>query len=110
MSAFNLVTSTQVCSVCGQRVELRVQFKYGEEWQYEYRLGEKLGWGGNQRSKPGASKVVAEGTNELCPQCSTLSNDDYEVWVEKDVITRVRPASGEFAFTAADDTFIVVEP
>src|SRR5687767_13529501 len=86
MRAFNVVTSVQLCSVCGEQVELRVAFKYGDVWQYEYRLGDKLGWGGNQRGKPGARKVVVDGANEACPRCGASPDDNYEVWLEGDAI------------------------
>ena len=47
MGAFNTLTLEQECPLCGEEVEIHLQFKYGDIWQRLYRLGEELEWGGN---------------------------------------------------------------
>ncbi|HTX78521.1 MAG TPA: hypothetical protein VMC62_02585 [Longilinea sp.] len=82
MGAFNTVMSEQKCSNCGIVSEFAVQFKYGEVWQHEYVLGDRIIWGkgniGNQEYK----KVVVDGVGEPCPNCHT-SGQDFEVWIEE---------------------------
>ena len=65
MGAFNEVEGDAVCSHCGLNARFVVQFKYGDTWQLEYRLGDKLRWGGNDEGEPGLPRVVVEGIGEL---------------------------------------------
>ena len=60
MSAFNTVTVEQVCPRCQNRIQVRVQFKYGDTWQNEYRLGDRLRWGGNDIGNELVSKDAVE--------------------------------------------------
>jgi hypothetical protein len=108
MGAFNTVTAEQVCPSCRNAVEARVQFKYGDTWQNEYRLGERLRWGGNDIGVPGRRRVVLDGAGERCPKCGYAEWDFY-VLLEDDVITSVKPASGDFDFVASQGKPIVLE-
>ncbi len=69
MSAFNRVSTSQVCPNCSNSVVFRVQFKYGDAWQYEYEVGNQIRWGGNDIGAPGAKSVVVDGIAEVCPLC-----------------------------------------
>ena len=40
------------CSNCHQTVEKAIQFKYGDCWQHDYTIGDRLAWGGNDRGNP----------------------------------------------------------
>ncbi|UFP94208.1 hypothetical protein [Gloeobacter morelensis] len=108
MGAFNVVKVERTCPSCNETVELRVQFKYGDTWQYEYRIGDRLRWGGNDTGKPGAKRVVVYGIDEHCPYCG-LEEGDYEVWLENDVIVSVQPSTGAYDFVNTQEVYIVVE-
>jgi len=62
MGAFNRLLTQVECSSCHQTARRRFQFKYGERWQYDYSIGDRLVWGGgdNDTGKP----EVAGGSRE----------------------------------------------
>lgn len=111
MGAYNTLIIDQVCTRCHNQVEVRIQFKYGDTWQYIYRLGDRLKWGGNAIGQPGAKQVVADGAVEVpwCPICQ-YTFPDYEVCIEDDKIVEARPASGKFDFVGLHKSFIVLQP
>ena len=99
MSAFNTVRAQAECSSCHEVVEQRIQFKYGDCWQHEYDLGDRLDWGGNDVGKPGARRVKVHGSSEQCPNCQYLGID-YTVAIDHDIISAVGPApDGPFPMT-----------
>ena len=111
MGAYNTVIVDQVCPSCNNRVEVRIQFKYGDTWQYTYHVGDRLKWGGNAIGEPGAKQVVADGVveEEQCPICK-YRWPDYEVWIEDDRIVDVRTASKKFDFVGLHRSYIVLQP
>jgi hypothetical protein len=108
MSAYNTVISTQVCGSCGNEINLVVQFKYGDVWQYQYHIGDILNWGGNDAGRKDAARVVVDGVAERCPICN-FEGADYEVWIENNRIISVHPASGEYDFVNCQETYIILE-
>ncbi len=108
MGAFNIVRSKQKCASCGQRVELSIQFKYGDVWQHEYQIGDRLQWVKNNTGQPGNKRVVVDGAAERCPLCHA-EGMDYEVWLEDDRIVSVQLASDRYDFATRHQTFIVVD-
>jgi hypothetical protein len=108
MGAFNTVTVDQKCNRCGQNTTIKVQFKYGDVWQHQYRIGDVIRWYKNNIGKPGYKHVVADAISEECPNCGN-SNQNYEVWLENDRIVKVIPASGKFDFVSEEETYIVLE-
>jgi hypothetical protein len=109
MSAFNVVTVTTACPGCQSPVPVRIQFKYGNTWQYEYKVGNRLKWGGNDIGKPGYRRVVVDGVAEKCPNCGYNDERNFYVFVEHDVIKAVEPASNRYDFAQARQTYIVLE-
>jgi hypothetical protein len=108
MGAFNEVSVATKCPTCSQPVQVRVQFKYGDTWQHQYRLGEALKWGGNDVGEPGHRRVVVDGAAERCPKCGHEDDWNFYVLLERDVIASVEPATGVHAFPT-DQPFIVLE-
>ena len=49
MSAYNTVVlpDEEKCPHCGAAIRRRVQFKYGDTWQHDYMIGDRIKWGGN---------------------------------------------------------------
>lgn len=108
MGAFNTVSTKQACPSCKKVNEVDVQFKYGDTWQFKYRIGDKLRWGGNDVGAPGAKRVVLDAVMEDCPSCGAPGRD-CEVWIEEDRITAVSPASGKYDFVKNHQSYIVIE-
>ena len=106
MGAFNTVETSGTCPCCKQAVNLEVQFKYGNTYQHHYKIGDVITWGGNDIGKPGRTRVVVDGV-AVCPDCDC--DVDYEVWLEKDKIVDVKPATGAYDFSSLDDAYIVLE-
>ena len=57
MGAFNRLLVEHQCARCGSTVERAFQFKYGHKWQDDYRIGDRLDWGGNDEGTPGLEWV-----------------------------------------------------
>ena len=105
MGLFNTVAATLTCPKCGVSSEVRVQFKYGQTWQYDYKLGERLRWGKPQRGEAGCAEVVVNGV-DICPACK--DEWDLYVFVSHDVLDSVRFADGTHDFFGTGETFIVL--
>jgi hypothetical protein len=79
MGAFNTITIETVCPTCQKPALLRIQFKYGATWQYEYRVGEVLRWGKNDRGRQDIKSVRVHGISEDCPNCGSFHEFDISV-------------------------------
>ncbi len=109
MGAFNIVTVTMPCPGCQTPVMVRVQFKYADTWQHEYKLGDLLKWGGNDVGQPGRSRVVVDGVAEKCPTCGYDEEWSFYVLIENDVIKAVESASGRYDFASVRETYLVLK-
>lgn len=108
MGAYNTVTFDWEDPATNEVRSLRAQFKYGDTWQDEYRVGDALRWGGNDIGDRFAKRVVVDAVlGEPVP--STDVPTDFEVHIVNGTIEKVVPASGKFDFAAAQDNFIVLE-
>jgi hypothetical protein len=107
MSAFNTVIVPWTDPKSGNTEDLRIQFKFGDTWQHEYRIGDKLLWGGNDVGPRDAKYVVVDGALE--GEAPNGINEDFEVHVRDGIIERALPASGNFDFVSADENYIVLE-
>jgi len=107
MSAFNTVTVAIIDPETGNSTPLRIQFKFGDTWQYQYQIGDKLKWGGNDIGPRDAKHVVVDGVLE--GQSPTGVGEDFEVHIRDGVIEKVVPASGDFDFVGAQETYFVLE-
>jgi hypothetical protein len=105
MGAFNVLTAEAQCPACKRVCPQRLQFKYGDVWQYEYRPGDALKWGGNDRGQPGRKKVVVLGVSEACPQCGSSANY-FEAFLEEDRIVSVGPYTGRYEFAYLEPVVI----
>lgn len=92
MSAYNILNSEVKCSNCHKVYSGRIQFKFGDTWQIEYNINDKIKWGGNEIGTPGISEVKVYGILEtdVCPLCGMENNEnEYDVIIKKDFITGV---------------------
>ncbi len=111
MSAFNIVRGQTVCPSCSSMVEVVAQFKFGSVWQHEYRIGDQLQWGRNDRGKRGIHHVVVDAVTESdCPQCGISKEWDLYLHIERDLLVRLELANGKYDFVQARENFIILEP
>src|SRR5690348_4189005 len=109
MGAYNTVSGTLACPSCGDEVDIVVQFKYGNTWQFEYKIGEKLRWGGLDVGEPGRGHVVADGiVEQACPKCRMRKEWNVYLHVENNRITRIENANGRFDFAKLGSNYVVV--
>jgi len=70
MGAFNTIKAEGDCPVFGNRQAWTVQFKYGNCYQFEYEIGDKIFWGGNKKgSNVGGivrTEAITEETRKRC--------------------------------------------
>ena len=106
MSAFNRVHLPWHDVSDYKVLDIHVQFKYGDTWQYDYEVGDVLKWGGNDIGVKNAKHVVvygcAEGDLPGVPE-------DFEVHIVDGTIERVIRATGDYDFVHCQVTFIVLQ-
>ncbi|HXG68670.1 MAG TPA: hypothetical protein VNO70_26475 [Blastocatellia bacterium] len=70
MGAFNRVKGEAKCPFCGHFQEWTIQFKYGNCRQFDYEVGNKIRWGGNENGRNVGGNVRTEGmAEETCAKC-----------------------------------------
>lgn len=107
MGAFNILVIEAACSSCGVAIDLRIQFKFGDTWQHEYRLGDKLKWNGNDIGLPNLRRIAIEGVSEDCPNCG--HDSDFEIELQADEIVAARAVSVSRFLDVAED-YILLTP
>ena len=94
MGSFNILITEIICPNCGVSSPIRIQFKYGNTWQLQYKSGDTITWGGNDIGKPELTNVKAYGIAEST-RCLSCNEDkipeDYDVFIKDNVITGVAP-------------------
>jgi len=89
MGAFNTVKSEASCPFCGNKQEWTIQFKYGNCWQYKYRIGDKIRWGGNKKGSNVVGNVRTGGiAEENCKRCGRDSINGA-IYFTDNIIKRV---------------------
>ena len=101
MGAFNVVAFEWINPLTRENHSLRVQFKYGDTWQHEYKVGDTLKWGGNDVGDRRATRVVVDGCLESPGQ--SVVPTDFEVHIVDGRIAEVCPASGAYDFVAVGE-------
>lgn len=109
MGAFNVLNVVAACQNCGNLVNTRYQFKYGECWQHEYRIGDELKWGGNQKGKPSEGLIAMDACGEECPICD-WAEDQAVIFVERNRIVGVGPNRGKYDFSRSYDVIELRPP
>ena len=92
MGFFNELITNVPCSNCNNLYETRIQFKFGATRQLEYRMGDKIIWGFNDVGIPNIGKVKIYGVlgDVECPICHNKNNnDEFDIFLDKDVITGI---------------------
>lgn len=76
MSAFNTIKCHAACPFCGNFQIWTVQYKYGDCWQYEYEIGDKINWNGNDNGENIGGSLRTEGIAE--ERCQKCGKDDID--------------------------------
>jgi predicted RNA-binding Zn-ribbon protein involved in translation (DUF1610 family) len=110
MSAYNTVVlpTEEQCPRCGSIIKRRVQFKYGDTWQHDYAIGDRIRWGGNDVGKP-ATLVKVLAYPEDCPVCGHDFGGVFDVIVRDGVIEEVVPGSTQPYIEVGNASYIVME-
>jgi hypothetical protein len=105
MGAYNILITVIQCQNCHLFYKAGIQFKFGDTWQFEYKVGDKIAWGRNDIGKPGLPKVKAYGVavSAACPYCGYCNEEEYDVNMEKDVIKNVTPLSNLLDYNYNED-------
>lgn len=112
MGAYNVLLAKVQCSFCKNTYEAKIQFKYGDTWQHQYVVGDKILWGGNDIGVKGALRTKVYGVLEtdVCPICNHDNlNNEYDIYVEGDVIKSVSIMKDIGDYFADDGNFKVLE-
>ncbi len=111
MSAFNILHLNVNCFNCGTKNNLRIQFKFGDTWQIEYHLGEKIKWGGNDIGIEHLKNVKVYGIAESV-QCSTCgcnyANEEYDIIIASDIIVQVAPMENFSDYSIGNGHYFVI--
>jgi hypothetical protein len=108
MGMYNDVKAELPCPVCKRTASVDVQFKYGDLGLHHYKIGDSLNWGQRDRGHPGREAVVVSGEAWACPLCGYDGDWPAYVFLLKDVIVGVQPATGEYPFVALQSSFLVL--
>lgn len=93
MGAFNTLITDITCCNCKSIFNLKLQFKFGDTWQLEYRIGDHIKWGGNNIGEPNLPKVIVYGIAEssTCLTCGYTHSDEYDFLIKNDYIVQINP-------------------
>lgn len=109
----NLLFLNSECPACGKFGLFALQFRYGDVWRHQYRLGDMIRFGKGQTDVgvAGISKVVVSAALNWCDHCQNHEHRhcfDCYIFVENDKLVGFAPDDGTYDFSNGDD-FIVVE-
>ena len=107
MGAYNTLIVNSKCSNCNQETDIRIQFKYGDLWLYEYQINQELKWGGNDYGKKDAKKVIVDCVGEECKKCGV--SVDYLIFVEDNIIRTFEKNRGQYDFLSSNQYYLVIE-
>jgi hypothetical protein len=109
MSAYNTVVlpDEEKCPHCGAAIRQRVQFKYGDTWQHDYMIDDRIKWGGDDTGKL-ARLVTALGYPEDCPVCGHDLDAVFDVVIRDGVIKDVVPGKTQPYIDAGHVSYLAI--
>ncbi|MFD4192257.1 hypothetical protein [Amycolatopsis thermoflava] len=108
MGMFNVVDvpGEPVCRSCGRAGRRNAQFRFGACNLRRYRVGDSLEWGEWDAGVPGRPLVAARGYGSRCPHCGFDDDLMFDVIIEQDIVTAVRPETGKIDYSGEDDEWV----
>ncbi|TWP49504.1 hypothetical protein FKR81_23450 [Lentzea tibetensis] len=98
------------CPKCHTISDHCVQFFFGGCNDDHLEIGHTLSWGPDGRGEPGHRLVVTDGLGSPCPGCggphappAVHTPNQFDIFIENDVITHARWATGEFDYDTKDE-------
>lgn len=94
MGAYNILISEISCPDCSGKHMGRIQFKFGNTFQFIYNVGEVVKWGGNDIGSPDLKNIKAYGIIEstTCPLCKNNNIiEEYDIFIENNIIKCISP-------------------
>jgi hypothetical protein len=108
MSAYNTIIFPWKDPESNKSYDLLIQFKYGEVWQHEYKVGDLLKWGANDVGDHSAKKVVVEGVLEG-EKLTDKMPEDFEIYIVNNKIENVLPSTHNYDFSKTDNDYLILE-
>ena len=107
MDVYNTLIVNSKCFNCKQETQIKIQFRYGDTWDYEYKIGERMRWDGNNVGKEDVRKVVLDGVAEPCKKCNIAV--DYLIFIINNEIKSFEKNNGQYNFYSTDDYYLIIE-
>lgn len=95
MGTFNTLITDTICNNCQNTFQLKLQFKFGDTWQYIYQTGDTLKWGGNDIGSDDLLKVKVYGIaeNNVCIFCKHPNPEEFDINIQHNIILSINPIS-----------------
>lgn len=107
MGFFSTLITESICPHCKNKIDIRIQFKYGEYYMHNYACGEKIIWGERNYGEYNQDFVVVDGIAEDCPLCG--ESDDYYIYVDNNRIKSFEKSSGKYDFVEKGSDYIIIK-
>src|SRR5690349_13085677 len=94
MGSFNVLITEITCPSCEKKSHAQIQFKFGNTWQLEYKIGDTITWEGNDIGSPNLGRVKVYGIIEstICAFChKDTIPEEYDIFVTDNMIISVLP-------------------
>ena len=88
MGSYNRLKIQINCPQCKKKIDGTLQFRFGDIWFYEYKIGDNI-------KSNGASEELSDYLvycileDSICPYCQSLLSEEYDMLVEKGRIVYV---------------------
>ena len=112
MGAFNILVTDITCDNCQNTFEGKLQFKFGDTWQYVYKVGDKIKWEGNDIGKAAIRKVKVYGILEdnTCLKCGKkVGLCEFDIIIENDIIKGVEKMKDIRDYYPQDGNYQIIE-
>ncbi len=101
MGTYNHLFATVNCPNCGKENLFTIQYKHGDCWLYDYKIGDAIRWGGNdyfqdEHIEPPIKDYMShinedlliEGMADKCPFCN-YDSPEFLIRIEGNIIRSV---------------------